>query len=283
MQTFVLHSEGFKIASVFKNHIQSLSMKYLAVLAFSFILMVRSAQGQLTLGARGGFGISATSLELNRGIEREIGTSPIAGLIFHYNFDQKFSVGTEVNYSKFSETIIYQDTSSTTRTETSISYIQLPVTGRASIGDKKYRAFLELGLYAGFGINGRWKNGPDVLFTEVGQNKIPSDIVLNKDYSMDQKLMKKFDVGGLLGGGVEYKLNNTSLVFLEARIQMGFFNFYNISSEAKRAYLTSKRNYVIPEATWTAVNLSVGYLRTFKLPKMGNDPNNKRAGKQKRS
>jgi hypothetical protein len=258
-------------------------MKYLALLAFSFILMVRSAQGQLTLGARGGFGISATSLELNRGIERAIGTSPIAGMIFHYNFDQKFSVGTEVNYSKFSETIIYTDTSTTTRSETSISYIQLPVTGRASIGDKKYRAFVELGVYAGFAINGKWKNGPDVLFTEVGKNKIPSDIALNKEYSMDQKLMKKFDVGGLLGGGVEYKLNNTSLVFLEARIQMGFFNFYNISPEAKRAYQTSKRNYVIPEATWTAVNFSLGYLRTFKLPKMGNDPNNKRAGKQKRS
>jgi hypothetical protein len=93
--------------------------------------------------------------------------------------------------------------------------------------------------------------------------------------------MKKFDVGGLLGGGVEYKLNNTSLLFLEARVQMSFFNFYNISSETKRAYLTSKRNYVIPEATWRAVNLSIGYLRTFKLPKVAAD-GNKRAGKQKK-
>lgn len=255
-----------------------LYMKYPAFLAIFFILTVRSAMGQLTLGARGGFGISASSLELNRGVTREIGSSPIAGLIIHYNFDQKFSVGTEVNYSKFSESIIYSD--SNTRTETGISYIQVPITGRASIGDKKYRGFVELGVYAGFGFQGSWKNGPNVIFTEVGQNSIPSDIILDKDYTLSQNLLQKLDVGGLLGGGVEYKLNNTSLLFFEARIQMGFFNFYKISSETRRAYLTSKKNYVIPDASWRAVNFSVGYLRTFKLPKFAEA--NKRAGKQKR-
>jgi hypothetical protein len=256
-------------------------MKYLAILASTFIIFAHSAHAQLTLGARAGYGFSASSLDPNRGVNREIGFSPLAGLIVHFNFDQKFSVGTELNYNKFSEAIIYTD--SAIRTETEISYIQLPITGRASIGDKKYRAFVELGVYAGFGFQGAWKNGPKVAYTYIGKDSIPASVNFNgNNYNLNQGKLKKLDVGGILGGGVEYKLNNTSLLFLEARIQMGFFDFYNISSDMKRAYLTSKRNYVIPEATWRAVNFSLGYLKTFKLPKFSTDPTSKKAGKQKR-
>jgi hypothetical protein len=255
-------------------------MKYLVLLASTFIIFANSAHAQLTLGARAGYGISGSSLDLNRGVDREIGLSPLAGLIFHYNFDQKFSVGTEINYNKYSEAIIYSD--SAIRTETEISYIQLPITGRASIGDKKYRAFIELGIYAGIGFRGAWKNGPKTKYQYIGKDSIPASVSFTGNYTLNQDKLKRFDVGGLLGGGVEYKLNNTSLIFLEARIQMGFFDFYNISSDEKRAYLTSKKNYVIPDATWRAVNFSLGYLRTFKLPKFSTDPTSKKAGKQKR-
>ena len=268
-----------------------LNMKYPAFLAIFFILTVSSASGQLTLGARGGFGISSTSFATINGIEREIGTSPIAGLIFHYNFDQKFSVGFEVNYNRFSENIIYSlDTTGrpisagttkivNTKTKTDISYFQIPITGRASIGDKKIRGILELGIYGGIGINGSWTNGPNVKFYNASNN-VPSKVELTGNYTLNQGKIRKWDVGGILGGGVEYKLNNTSLLFAVLRIQFGLVDIYNLNPTERSAYYVT--GFDPPSASWQAANFSLGYLKTFKLPKFGSD-GNKRAGKQKKS
>ena len=266
-------------------------MKLSALLATFFLFIAVSANAQLTLGARAGYGLSASSFELNKGMNRSIGFSPVFGGIFHYNLDLRFSVGAEVNYYKFSETISYDAslfprnssrTPEAVDSRTEISYIQVPFTGRASIGEKKLRGFISLGPYISFGFGGTWDKGPRVIFLE-SQNfdKIPLYPLIDSTYSFDQKKLKKIDIGGLVSGGVEYKVGTTGLIFAEARVQLGFFDLYNLNDFEQRAFKAGSE-YLLPSATWRAVNFSVGYLRTFKLPKLKFEQGNKRAGKQKR-
>ena len=266
-------------------------MKFTAFLATFFFFIAATATAQVTLGARAGFGLSASSFELNKGMNRQVGFSPVFGGIFHYNMDMRFSVGAEVNYYKFSETIKYDESlfpanSSRTRvavdSKTEISYIQIPFTGRASIGEKKYRGFISLGPYIGFAAGGSWKEAPRVIYLESQSfDKLPLYPLIDSSYKFSDGKLRKFDIGGLISGGIEYKVGLTGLIFAEARVQLGFFDLYNLNSDEQRAFKAGSE-YLLPSATWRAVNFSVGYLRTFKLPKFQFEQGNKRAGKQKR-
>lgn len=251
--------------------------------------LISSARAQISVGLRGGYGFSATSLELNKGMKREVGTSPNLGLILHYNVDLKFSVGAEVNYYKLAEKISFdaelhpgskEDKTDVTM-GTEVSYIQIPITGRASIGDKKYRAFISLGPYIGLAFDGKWTNAPRVLyFKDLNNQPIPNFPILDTTFSIDQGLIRKFDIGGLVSTGFEYQFSPTDLAFAEARIQLGFLDNYLLGSDARRAFANS--NYIFPSASWRAVNFSLGYIRKFKLPKFSSNSDTKRAGKQKK-
>ena len=260
-------------------------MRYSAILICALVfLFAGKANGQLTLGARVGYGLAASSIEPLTGQTRKVGFSPTAGLIFHYNLDLRFSAGFEVNYNKFSETIRYQGLNGglPIESKTEISYLQIPITGRASVGEKKYRAVIELGAYAGFGLGGSWNKGPE-FSTLPNQPDVPIGVNMTRTIGFNQNYLRKFDVGGLFGGGVEYKLGTTGLLFAEARIQLSLVDFYKMKDVEIRAFKsTNEYNYLLPSATWRAVNFSLGYRRTFKLPKLSANPDSKRAGKQKK-
>jgi hypothetical protein len=265
-------------------------MKLNAKLALFLFLFAFTAKGQIILGLRGGYGLSSTSQEIVKGMKRSIGSSPMMGAIIHYNMDIRFSVGMEVNYYKLSETLNYEASFSPiitnqqeVVTKTEISYLQIPVTGRVSIGEKKYRGFLCLGPYIGIGTSGSWNTAPEATFAEINGNKIPKNVIFDPDkggYGFDSKKMRRLDIGGIFGGGIEYKLGPTGLIFAEARVQLGFFDIYSLSSFEERAF-KSNSAYQLPSASWRAVNFSVGYLRTFKLPKLSLNQGVKKAGKQK--
>ncbi len=278
--------EDFRIASVFKNHLLYV-MKLNARLAFILFLFALNVNGQIILGVRGGYGLSSTSQEVVKGMDRSIGTSPMMGAIIHYNMDIRFSAGIEVNYYKFSETLNYEasfspliDKQEEVVTKTQISYLQIPVTGRVSIGEKKYRGFLCLGPYIGIGTSGSWNTAPQTEVIDLDGNSIPRYVVFEKQLDFSSKKMNRLDIGGILGGGFEYKLGTTGLIFAEARLQLGFFDIYSLSSFEERAF-KSNSEYQLPSASWRAVNFSVGYLRTFKLPKLSLNQGVKKAGKQK--
>jgi len=261
-------------------------MRFRLLICFLLQILISSASAQISVGARGGFGFSATSLELNKGMERNSGVSPMLGVILHYNIDLKLSAGLEVNYYRLSESVEFDEKLNPVpgpniTMGTSLSYIQVPVTARASIGDKKYRGFISLGPYIGFAFDGKWTNAPKVrYFKDLNGQPVPNYPTLDTNYTLNQGLLRKFDIGGLVSGGFEYLISPTDLAFAEARVQLGFLDNYILGSDARRAY--SNSNYVFPSASWRAVNFSLGYIRKFKLPKFSSNADNKRAGKQKR-
>jgi hypothetical protein len=258
-------------------------------LIFFFLLLAGSSFAQITLGGRIGYGISASSLELNKGMNRSVGSSPLIGAIIHYNLDLKLTAGAEINYYRFSESIEFDSALSPRRggkpsnisMGTTMSYIQIPITGRASIGDKKYRAFISMGPYIGFAFGGKWTNAPRVrYFANLENQPVPDYPSLDTSYNLNQGLLRKIDIGGLISGGIEYQVGTTDYVFAEARVQLGFLDNYKLGSDARRAF--SNSNYVFPSASWRILNFSAGYIRTFKLPKLKSGGDSKRAGKQKR-
>ena len=265
-------------------------MKKLFALPFLLLFLSNVAMAQLGVGARGGLNFSSTSQELVTGMSRSIGSSPFYGLSLWYDLDLHFSGGIEFNYITMKESITYDSSSYPVSTKgarwgneatitPSITYLQIPILGRVTFGEKKYKAFLTFGPYIGVGLNGKWTNGPEPR--ENGNY-----ITFTQDYDpvkFKQGDFRRFDLGGIVGFGAQYQVEKSGYIFIEGRLQLGFLDFYNKRTEAQNKGFTQKQNtYQIPSASWRNANISIGYCHTFKLPKKKSSSSVKKAGKQKR-
>jgi hypothetical protein len=260
------------------------TMKKLLTLSFFLVFLTQWANAQLGVGLRGGLNFSSTSQELVNGMSRGIGSAPIYGLSLWYDMDLHFSAGMEFNYLTLSETLKYnasfsQDKLTDAATTPLINYLQIPIMGRVTFGEKKYKAFLTFGPYIGVGLSGKWTNGPEPI--DNGNY-----ITLTQDYDpakFKQGDFKRLDLGGIIGFGGQYQVEKSGYIFIEGRIQLGFLDFYNKRTEAQtKGFTQSQSTYLIPSASWRNANISLGYCHTFKLPKKKSSNAVKKAGKQKR-
>ncbi len=261
--------------------------KYIFLAVFS-CFYISTTFAQLGVGLRFGYGASSTSQELVNGMKRTLGTNPTFGLMLNYDLDLHFSAGMEFNYMSLSESLDYDTNfypgnapgarvSATTTPK--IGYLQIPVLGRVTFGEKKYKATLSFGPYFGIGMKGVWTNGPNA----VGNG---SYILMNKNYDnvkFEKGDFRKFDLGGIIGGGGQYQIGKSGVLFIEARIQLGFLDFYNKQTGDQIKGFTTKQNqYLKPNGSWRTANVCIGYFHTFKLPKKKTSSTAKKAGKQKR-
>jgi hypothetical protein len=261
-------------------------MKKIILLTTLFCISFLGVRAQLGVGLRGGYTFSSTSQELVNGMSRTLGTSNSFGLIVAYDLDLHFSAAMEFNHVTLSEGLKYNasffplDTLQAAVTTTpSLSYLQIPILGRVNFGTKKYKAFLSFGPYVGIGLKGNWENGPR------SKNK-GSWVEFDSTYSdinFGTNELKRFDLGGMVGFGGQYQVEKSGYIFIEARVQLGFLDFYQKRSDFQKGGFTSKTNkYLIPSGSWRFGNISLGYVHTFKLPKKKSSAASKKAGKQKR-
>lgn len=240
---------------------------------------------QLGLGLRAGFGGSSTSQELVTGMNRTLKTGPTFGLIAMYDLDLHFAGGLEFNYSSWGETLKYsaafspeaeEEKRQAVATTVSINYLQIPILGRLNFGDKKYRLIGTFGPYIGIGMSGKWENGPRPRF----RNSVISFDSTYSSVNFNTGDFKRIDLGGLLGVGGQYEVTKGGVIFAEARLMLGFMDFYNTMPKRIKDGFSGSQ-YQRPGASWRAANITVGYLHTFKLPKKSSNSVQK-AGKQKR-
>lgn len=271
---------------------QNPRMNKLFPLLLFITLSASSSFGQLGVGLRGGFGGSASSQELVTGMERKFGTAPTFGLMLNYNLDLHFSGGIEFNYHTFSETqnfsaafgpqipISYDPEGAKTATRKSfVNYLNIPIFGRATFGEKKTKWFISFGPYVGIGLNGKVEGGMK-----------PSVRRLDSNYTAKFKPgdYRKFDIGGMLGGGLQRQIKTNGTLFIEARFMLGFVDFNNDPTSRQRDGYVQPPNrggeaYIRPTGTWRSANVTVGYFHTFKLPKKkSSSGGQKKAGKQGR-
>lgn len=223
---------------------------------------------------------------------RKLGTAPTFGLLINYNFDLHFSGGIEFNYQTFSESLSYSsafgplkmapDSSffGTSRTRKStLNYLNIPIFGRATFGEKKLKGFITFGAYAGIGLSGKVEGGMQATTRTLDSN-----------YSARFKPgdFKKLDLGGFVGGGFQRQIKENGTLFVEARFMLGFLDFNNDPTQGQRAaYVEPAKDrfqnlYLRPSGTWRTANITVGYFHTFKLPKKKSSNTVKKAGKQGR-
>lgn len=259
---------------------------------FFIILSASSSFGQLGVGLRGGFGGSASSQELVTGMERKFGTAPTFGLMLNYNLDLHFSAGMEFNYHTFSETQTFSsafgpqkpisydpDSSKAASRKSMINYLNIPFFGRATFGEKKTKWFITFGPYVGIGLNGKVEGGMRSSLRRLDSNYTAR--FKAGDY-------RKFDIGGMLGGGLQRQIKTNGTLFIEARFMLGFIDFNNDPTANQRAAYTEPSGrlgelYIRPSGTWRSANVTIGYFHTFKLPKKKSSSGGvKKAGKQGR-
>jgi hypothetical protein len=261
--------------------------KLLSPLLFLFLL-ASPVFGQLGVGLKGGFGGSATSQEMVNGMSRSLGSAPTFGLMVNYDLDLHFAGQLEFNYTTFSETIRYGSTffpltvsaptaaDSQATTKPKINYLQIPIQGRVTFGEKKFKTFLTFGTYVGIGMSGTWFNGPQSFSGDYILFNQDTDVQFSKGD------IRKLDVGGLAGFGAQYALGKAGTLFAEARVQLGFIDIYNPSPDQRKGFTALKNKYLTPTGSWRTANITVGYFHTFKLPKKKSNNPAKKAGKQKR-
>lgn len=261
--------------------------KYIFLAVFS-CFYISTSFAQLGVGLRVGYGASSTSQELVNGMKRTLGMNPTFGLVLNYDLDLHFSALMEFNYMPLSETLDYDTNfypanasgnAFEAKTTPKIGYLQIPVLGRVTFGEKKFKSTLTFGPYIGIGMKGTWTNGPNPV-------NGGSYILMNKNYDnvkFEQGDFRKFDMGGIIGVGGQYQIGKSGTLFFEGRIQLGFLDFYNKQTAEQVAGFTTKQNqYLKPSGSWRTANVSLGYFHTFKLPKKKSSAAVKKAGKQKR-
>ena len=284
LNLFYFRSKPVRIAVQFKSMVncQSICMKKKLLPILFLTLFTFNSFSQIGVGLRAGFGGSSTSQEIVTGMTRTLGTGPNFGLMLNYDFDLHFSAGLELNYVNYMEKLSYSEKFHThdpfqtpVTTSYSINYLQIPIFGRVTIGEKKYKATLTFGPYIGIGLNGKWENSPR------SRNR-NSNISLDTNVTAAFKTgdFNRLDFGGLIGLGGQYQVAKSGIIFIEARFQLGFSNFFNnFNSNVKQGFTGSQ--YQTPGASWRSANITLGYLHTFKIPKKSSGAAVKKAGKQR--
>lgn len=252
-----------------------------------FIVLLHPSFGQLGFGLKGGFGGSTSSQELVTGMSRIAGSGPTFGAVVTYDLDLHFAALMEFNYVTLSEGLKYDSSffprgvASTNRfaeTTPTINYLQIPIMGRVTFGEKKFKTFFTFGPYLGIGLSGKWKNGPVV---GAGGRHITFEGDQTARFKAGD--FKKVDLGGIVGFGGQYAIGKSGTLFAEARLQLGFVDFYNKQTDDQKLGFTATVNqYLRPSGSWRSANITVGYFHTIKLPKKKSSANSKKAGKQKR-
>lgn len=266
---------------------KTLSMKKNIFTFILFIIFAAQSFGQLGFGLRGGYCASLSSQELVNGMDSEVGFAPTYGLLINYDLDLHFAVGLEANYISYSEIIKYSkdfypftpnpNEPKAVTTKSTVNYLQIPILGRTTFGDKKLKWYLSFGPYVGIGLSGKRENAMN------GNKRL--DLTYDAEFKPGDFV--KYDMGGQVGAGFQYSVGKSGFLFIEARLQIGFFDFYNkLTDEQRDAYLGSnaqRYGYFPPGATWRTAYISAGYFHTFKLPKKNASSGGvKKAGKQRK-
>lgn len=266
---------------------RTLRMKKNIFTSILVLIFTANSFGQIGFGLRGGYCGSLSSQELVNGMDREIGFAPTYGFMINYDLDLHFAVSLEANYITYSEILKYSKdfypyTPDPTEpkavtTKSTASYLQIPLLGRTTFGDKKLKWYLTFGPYLGIGMSGKRENAMN------GTKRLD----LTYDATFKPGDFKKYDMGGQVGAGFQYTVGKSGFLFIEARMQIGFFDFYNkLTEEQREAYLGSNAQgygYFPPGASWRAAYVSAGYFHTFKLPKKNASSGGvKKAGKQRK-
>jgi len=200
---------------------------FLQMVFFTFLFVVGGIQETRAqycyFGVRGGMNISNYRGRYKNG-NYETKISPVAGLVAGYQKNEKLAFFAEVNYdvrgAKYNQIvedgIVY-------KTEykdivQAVNYLNIPLMARFGLGEKEW-FYSYAGLYGGFVLSAHIK-GKQVITNKFD----PSDVVetpVDKDYKNE---MKTFDMGAVIGVGVDFRVARRMDILADLRYNWGWLN-----------------------------------------------------------
>jgi opacity protein-like surface antigen len=145
-----------------------------------------------------------------------------------YRLTDWFSVEADPSYIRKNYKIVRTDFFQGIYQNNTNTYLQLPLMAHFSFGGRQLKGFLNLGGYAAYWSAGRVKGSePNILdpvdssFTTNQQPAndyaINHSYNYNEKYAFDSKKDRRMELGWVAGAGISYELNNSLLLFIEAR------------------------------------------------------------------
>ncbi len=201
-----------------KNCILTIAIAFGVLLTFS-----QDVSAQFSIGIKGGVNISnywGPDLNTNYRIK----SAPVMGFAVKYQKNRALSFLSELSYdmrgAKYDEIIDdgiiykveYKDI------KKSVNYISLPVYAKLGFGNKKLFYGLA-GLYGAFAVSA------DIDGLQVVTNKYdPDDVTETPVCSSIIDNIKNFDMGGLIGLGMDFDLGKSLELMLDCRYNWGWLN-----------------------------------------------------------
>ncbi len=104
------------------------------------------------------------------------------------------------------------------RVDARLRYLDIPIMAKYSIGEGPVKGYVAAGPQIGYAMNARLKTRANFLL----------DFNLtNTKINLGGLGHRRFDVGGVVGGGVEFNTGNGKL-FFDARYQQGFLDSFKV-------------------------------------------------------
>jgi hypothetical protein len=197
-------------------------MKKIIFVCIGLLIASHSMGQRISLGPKAGVNFST--------ISNADGVSSLTGLtaggFFVYSIIEHFGVSLDVLYSgegaKYSETIntggIVEKTEFTTR----LNYLRVPLLANVFFGSLGDRLRPKISFGPSFGFLLGVKNEMTVTTIENGETTIASTKSTDKDG------FSSFDLGAIIGAGLNYKLNDNTWLNLDGRYNIGATGIYDV-------------------------------------------------------
>ncbi|WP_212001618.1 porin family protein [Chitinophaga sp. HK235] len=220
------------------------------VLLFApLLLFFQSALAQFEVGVTGGYvnNYLHTSAGYRAFTQYHQRSGFMAGLVLQYHFNNWLAVQIEPsyiqkNYEQRRDHFfdgIYQINSN--------GYLQLPLMAHFSFGGEKLKGFVNTGGYAARWVTARVKgamgnvfdNSPDIPPNQQPSGYFQYNLLYQYDqkYTFDSRRDRRMEWGLVAGGGVEYLLQESCRLFVEARY------YYGLSDQQKNYMLDQVPRY----------------------------------------
>jgi len=189
------------------------------ILILSIFLAIPATGQNHYIGTK--LGINVTNVHLtNFMIDNENGIGFVGGLTYEYKLRSKFSIETDLLYSQkgFTNSLVYAFNSVTleekkSKTDFNYDYISIPT---------------KMGFSFGNIISGIFKMGivPSILVNAKKLEGKIDGITDDRSYNLTDRV-RRFDFGGLIEVGCNYKLREQFLIFSALAYQQSFTTITN--------------------------------------------------------
>ncbi len=193
------------------------------------VLTIQTAMAQFYLGPRAGVNLNniSTPTLLDLVIPDMVYVPGFEwGMTSEYAFNDRFSLVAEAIYrdkgfrvrEAMDVKVFKLDVPLGVRVDTRLRYIDVPVMAKYAFGNGPIKGYLTAGPQVGYALNGRIKTRADFLL-DFNLTNIPINLSgLNH---------RRFDVGGVVGAGMEFNTGAGKL-FFDARYQQGFLDSFKV-------------------------------------------------------